>query len=79
MIVKHLPVYSNPNITLHCNQQLDRYVRKSLGFELEDLERNSIASLGRSNSMNPQCDSFQLLEYELMAHTMRKKHFGDRV
>jgi len=78
MIIHDLPTYINPNISPQYNLLLDTCVRASLGFELKDLKRNSIASLGKSNLMNPECDSFKLLAFELMSITLRNKYFGDR-
>lgn len=49
-------------------------LRKSMNFSRDDQEKWSIKSLYTSEYLDPEYDPFKMLEFQLMAETLRKKY-----
>jgi len=53
---------------------VSRSLRESLGYSKEDQEKWSIKSCYKSEFLDPEYDPFKMLEFQLMADTIRKKY-----
>lgn len=60
----------NPDI----EQLLNKAVKDSLGYDPIKESKYSIIPCSENQFLDPEYDPFQLLEFTLMAHTIREKY-----
>jgi len=53
---------------------LDTCVKKSLGWDPIQAAKWSIVECAKSEFLHPEYDPFKMLEFQLMAETIRKKY-----
>ena len=53
---------------------LDVCVKRSLGYDPIEAEKWSIVSCAKNEYLDPEYDPFKMLEFTLMAYTMRQKY-----
>lgn len=60
---------NNPN-----DKFLNSCVKKSLGFDADQSDKWSIKQCAKNEFLDPEYDPFKMLEFQLMAETIRKKY-----
>lgn len=53
---------------------LDVCVRRSLGYDKEQADKWSIKECYKNEFLDPEYDPFKMLEFQLMADTLRQKY-----
>lgn len=53
---------------------LNACVKKSLGYDATEANKWSIVQCAKNEFLDPEYDPFKMLEFQLMAETIRKKH-----